>query len=354
MHKSLVRRSTKRSHRLCRRLGCGMLLSMLAVVLVWSSPAPALTQSPVGAQAQPTIAAGYAESSAIKADGSLWLWGSDSEEVSAEDGSALLVPTRLGAENDWAAVTASMFAWYALKADGSLWTMGFGSETPSGASSSTDVAMPVRIGTGNDWTAVSAGMLDSLAIKKDGSLWCLDTLLVLNDGLDGDSTEQSDVSARIGMDTRLGGGVRRPVAQGILFAGIEEGRLALGCGGRQRVRLGRCAGYRSLSATYNVTRIGTDNDWATASAGGGGALALKKDGSLWWVSPEYMYDEADDPDSDNAGAFVYEVGRMGTDSDWAVASTSGPHVLAIKTDGSLWALGYNDSGQLGDGTTNFP
>ena len=27
------------------------------------------------------------------------------------------------------------------------------------------------------------------------------------------------------------------------------------------------------------------------------------------------------------------------------------HVLALKTDGSVWAWGYNNSGQLGDGTT---
>jgi alpha-tubulin suppressor-like RCC1 family protein len=32
------------------------------------------------------------------------------------------------------------------------------------------------------------------------------------------------------------------------------------------------------------------------------------------------------------------------------ASAGGNHTLALKTDGSLWAWGNNDSGQLGDGT----
>jgi len=32
-------------------------------------------------------------------------------------------------------------------------------------------------------------------------------------------------------------------------------------------------------------------------------------------------------------------------------SVGGSHTVAIKTDGTLWAWGYNDDGQLGDGTT---
>ncbi len=28
------------------------------------------------------------------------------------------------------------------------------------------------------------------------------------------------------------------------------------------------------------------------------------------------------------------------------------HSLFLKSDGSLWAMGYNDFGELGDGTTN--
>jgi alpha-tubulin suppressor-like RCC1 family protein len=49
--------------------------------------------------------------------------------------------------------------------------------------------------------------------------------------------------------------------------------------------------------------------------------------------------------------------RVGKDSDWARVSAGAEHVLAQKRDGTLWAWGRNDCGQLGVGTyisTNRP
>jgi alpha-tubulin suppressor-like RCC1 family protein len=38
---------------------------------------------------------------------------------------------------------------------------------------------------------------------------------------------------------------------------------------------------------------------------------------------------------------------------WANFSAGDYHSVAVKTDGSLWAWGYNDDGELGDGTTDY-
>lgn len=42
--------------------------------------------------------------------------------------------------------------------------------------------------------------------------------------------------------------------------------------------------------------------------------------------------------------------QIGRGADWKEVAAGGSHSLGLKTDGTLWAWGYNRSGQLGDGT----
>jgi alpha-tubulin suppressor-like RCC1 family protein len=64
---------------------------------------------------------------AVKADGSLWTWGYCAEGslgTLADDGQSLTVPTRVGEAKDWVAVGGGVYDSLALKADGSLYTWG--------------------------------------------------------------------------------------------------------------------------------------------------------------------------------------------------------------------------------------
>jgi hypothetical protein len=94
-------------------------------------------------------------------------------------------------------------------------------------------------------------------------------------------------------------------------------------------------------------RVGTDNDWAVVSSGANHTVALKRDGSLWaWGN---NYEGAlgfGTHDSNNAPA------RVGADNDWAFLPPDlggSLSTLALKSDGSLWAWGWNEYGQLGLG-----
>jgi alpha-tubulin suppressor-like RCC1 family protein len=97
------------------------------------------------------------------------------------------------------------------------------------------------------------------------------------------------------------------------------------------------------------TRIGEDNDWASVSAGGQHTVAIKTDGSLWaWGN-----NERGQLGDGSMGVANYRnvPFRIGADSNWTSVSAGGIHTVGIREDGSLWTWGNNGQGQLGIGST---
>ncbi|TFG92057.1 MAG: hypothetical protein E4H15_04550 [Syntrophobacterales bacterium] len=86
--------------------------------------------------------------------------------------------------------------------------------------------------------------------------------------------------------------------------------------------------------------------YATIAAGDHHTLALKSDGSLWAWGDNYFGQLGDGRTTSWSSSPV----QTGTDTDGAQIAAGSDHSLALKDDGSLWAWGSNNSGQLGDGT----
>jgi len=87
--------------------------------------------------------------------------------------------------------------------------------------------------------------------------------------------------------------------------------------------------------------------WKSVMAGHRTAYAIKDDGTLWaWGKNNFGQ-------MGNSSITDFSLPtQIGFDTDWSEIATidNSNHALILKTDGSLWGWGWNDNGQIGNGT----
>jgi len=78
------------------------------------------------------------------------------------------------------------------------------------------------------------------------------------------------------------------------------------------------------------------------------SIGLKSDGTLWaWGDNDYGQL------GDGSTTERYLPKKTGTDNKWVSIAAGDGHTLALKSDGSLWAWGMNDDGQIGTAQRPF-
>ncbi|MFL6335175.1 MAG: S8 family serine peptidase [Pyrinomonadaceae bacterium] len=118
-----------------------------------------------------TVAAGGYHAVALKADGTLVSWGNNQYgQLGDGGGPSNPTPRAVSGLSNVAAVAAGLQHTLALKSDGTVWAWGRNFNGQVGNNSTTDRPVPVQVALGGAATAVAAGLQHSGAVLADGSV----------------------------------------------------------------------------------------------------------------------------------------------------------------------------------------
>ena len=271
----------------------------------------------------------------------LWAWGAGwfgKLGDNTTDPKSSPVQTVAGGTN-WKQVTCGYYGSGAIKTDGTLWMWGNNAFGELGDNTLTQKSSPVQtVAGGTNWKQMACGYGYTGAIKTDGTLW---TWGRNNHGQLGDNTIVSKSSP---VQIVTGGTNWKQMACGYGITGAIKTDGTLWMWGKDNY--GQLGINSTVRKSSPVQTIAGGTNWKQVAVGGQHTAAIKTDGTLWsWGSNSYG--ELGDRTIIRKSSPVQTIAG-GT--NWKYVACGYSHTGAIKTDGTLWMWGRNNSGRLGDNT----
>jgi alpha-tubulin suppressor-like RCC1 family protein len=315
-----------------------------------SSPVREITSSLNWCQ----IAGGGCHTAGIKQDGTLWTWGlNDCGQL----GDCTLVqkssPVReITSSSTWCRVSAGACHTSGIKTDGALWSWGNGGYGQLGFGGSSSQSAPVQEATfSTTWCQVAAGFRHTAGVKTDGSLWAWGSNCC---GALGDGTITTrlipvrEISSSTNWCQVSAAGGFFGSTGGKTTSAVKTDGTLWSWGYNACGQLGNNSTVDRCSPVREITSSTT---WRQVSVGSAHTAAIKTDGSLWAWGYNGVRGVLGAGFAGTGSRFSSPIRESSSSTTWCQVSAGYLHSGAVKTDGSLWTWGFNGCGQLGDGTS---
>ncbi|REG34621.1 alpha-tubulin suppressor-like RCC1 family protein [Archangium gephyra] len=273
------------------------------------------------------VAAGSNFSLVRRADGSVWTWGLDPSVQSPWEGND--IPQRVEGPRHVIALAAGALP-LVLDKDGTVWGWGWNTTGALGTGSNLR-STPVRTRDLSKIVSLSAGAYFSLALREDGTVWGWgdNRFAQLSPWL-------PELRATPSQVMELPKAVA--IATGVIHSlAVAEDGTVWGWGDNNDGQFG------PQLPTASPVQVEGLSGMVAVTAGPTFSLALRADGTVWGLGRNSSGQLGFPGDFD-----IHTTPRQVPELTGVVALSAGnAHVLALREDGTVWTWGANLSGQLG-------
>jgi alpha-tubulin suppressor-like RCC1 family protein len=309
---------------------------------------PGAQASAMPLHAPVAIAGAVLNGLALKSDGTVWTWGANwigqlgDGTIIDRTSPVLVCATYTTSCTEYLtgviAITGGGFHNLALKSDGTVWAWGYNAYGQLGDGTATDRLTPVQVQGLTGVSAIAGGVFHSMALKSDGTVWTwgANGIGQLGDGTATDRLTPVQVQGLTGVSAIAGG------REHSLALKSDGTAWAWGSNVYGQLSDASCLGFADRLTPVQVQGL---TGVIAITGGGKHSLALKSDGTAWawgWNADGQLGD----------GTFTNHCTAVQVQGLTGIMAVAGgeDHSLALKSDGTVWAWGYNAYGQLGDGT----
>lgn len=291
-----------------------------------------------------SVACGDDFSYATKTDKKVFSTGNNDKgqlSVDTMDSGRNIFGIALEKNNDYEMVASGDgFSWL-IRTDGTLWSTGRNTYGQLAQNDTTDRDAYTQIGSATNWIWVACGNNHGIAIDSNFDMYAAgrNQKGQLGDNTQTDRDELLEVSpglpwknASCGNDYSL---ATRTNNTGYATGLNDVGQLGIGT---------------TSDVKVFTIEVGTLTDWKELKAGGNHSVAMTEDGALW-ATGNNASRQLGNGETTNQNEFVQAYVPVNNVIKELSISLEGNFSAIIREDGTLWSAGLNNRGQLGLGNT---